>query len=76
MQEMLTYIVSNLVSDPSAVEISVDQQGKTKVYKVKVAEKDLGSVIGHGGCIANAIRTVVRSVNEGKDRLVIKFDAK
>jgi hypothetical protein len=75
MQEMLEYIVKNLVSNPEAVEILVENQGKTKVYKVKVDSKDLGSVIGRGGNIANAIRTVVKSTSE-KERLVIKFDAK
>ena len=75
MQEMLEYIVKSLVSTPDAVVIDEQDQGKTKVYKVTVAEKDLGSVIGRGGCIANAIRTVVKST-AGKARLVIKFDAK
>ena len=75
MQEMLEYIVKNLVSNPDAVNIELDNQGKTKVYKVQVDSKDLGSLIGRGGIIANAIRTVVKSTS-GKDRLVIKFEAK
>lgn len=75
MQEMLEYIVKSLVSTPEEVVINEQDQGKTKVYKVTVAEKDLGSVIGRGGCIANAIRTVVKST-AGKTRLVIKFDTK
>ena len=75
MQEMLEYIVKNLVSNPDAVEMAVENQGKTKVYKVKVDSKDLGNVIGRGGCIANAIRTVVKSTSN-RERLVIKFDAK
>lgn len=74
MQEMLEYIVKNLVSNPDAVEIEQVNQGKTKVFKVKVDAKDLGSVIGRGGCIANAIRTVVKSTS--KERLVVKFDQK
>ena len=56
MQEMLEYIVKNLVSNPDAVEVVLENQGKTKVFKVKVDGKDLGSVIGRGGNIANAIR--------------------
>ncbi len=76
MQEMLSYIVKNLVSNPDAVEITLETQGKTKVFKVKVDEKDLGSVIGRGGVIANAIRTVVKSASEKKERIVIKFDSK
>lgn len=75
MQEMLEYIVKNLVSEPNVVEIEAENQGKTKVFKVKVASKDLGSVIGRGGCIANAIRTVVKS-SSNKERVVIKFDEK
>lgn len=73
---MLEYIVKNLVSNPDAVEISAENQGKTKVYKVKVDGKDLGSVIGRGGCIANAIRTVVKSTAGEHARIVIKFDEK
>ena len=73
MQEMLEYIVKNLVDSPDAVSISVENQGKTKVFKVKVDSKDLGNVIGRGGCIANAIRTVVKSTSN-KERIVIKFD--
>ena len=72
MQEMLEYIVKNLVSNPDAVKITVENQGKTKVFKVDVDDKDLGSVIGRGGNIANAIRTVIKSVS-GKDRVVVKF---
>ena len=75
MQEMLEYIVRNLVSNPEAVEIVVENQGKTKVYKVFVENKDLGNVIGRGGNIANSIRTVVKST-AGKERIVIKFEAK
>ena len=76
MLEMLEYIVKNLVEAPNDVEIATEQQGKTKVYKVKVNKKDLGNVIGRGGSVANAIRTVVRSTNDSKERLVIKFEEK
>lgn len=75
MQEMLEYIVKNLVSNPDAVEVNLETQGKTKVFKVKVESSDLGNVIGRGGNIANAIRTVVRSTST-KERLVIKFEEK
>ena len=39
MQEMLEYIVKNLVSAPEEVEIQANE-GKTKVFKVKVAKKE------------------------------------
>ena len=73
MQEVLEYIVKNLVSNPDAVQVEAINQGKTKVFKVSVDGKDLGSVIGRGGVIANAIRTVVKST-ANKERIVIKFN--
>ena len=33
MQEILEYIIKNLVSNPDAVEITAENQGKTKVFK-------------------------------------------
>ncbi len=75
-QEVLEYIVKNLVANKDAVEIESVKQGRTRVFNVWVDKKDLGNVIGHGGAIANSIRTIVKSMSEDKDRLVIKFDAK
>ena len=76
MQKMLEYIVKNLVSNPDAVEIEEANQGKNKVFKVRVEKKDIGNVIGKGGNIANAIRTLVKSVGNSKERLIIKFEEK
>ena len=73
---MLDYIVKNMVSNPDAVEIADESKGKTKIFKVMVLKKDLGAVIGRNGNIANAIRTVVKSLGNPRERLVIKFDAK
>lgn len=75
MQEMLEYIVKNLVSNPDAVKVTREEQGKNINFIVLVDGKDLGSVIGRGGAIANAIRTVVKSQNNNKARVNIKFDA-
>ena len=76
MQEMLDYIVKNLVSNPDAVEIVAENKGHTTIYKVMVDNKDLGSVIGRGGTIANAIRTVLKSVSNGKAKAIVKFEGK
>ncbi len=76
MVEVLEYIVKNMVSNPGEVEIHDESKGKTKIFKVLVLKKDLGSVIGRNGAIANAIRTVVKSIGNQREKLVIKFDAK
>ena len=68
MQEMLDYIVKNIVSSPDAVEIADESKGKTKIFRVCVLKKDLGAVIGRNGNIANAIRTVVKSLGSPREK--------
>lgn len=58
--DLTKYIVTNLVSKPDEVEVTINDE-KEKVITVKVAEEDVGSVIGRGGKIANSIRNVVQA---------------
>ncbi|SDB04840.1 hypothetical protein SAMN02910317_00161 [Ruminococcaceae bacterium FB2012] len=63
MEQLLKTIVCELVDDPSAVEVTVDEpneEGET-VYHLHVAPDDMGRVIGKQGRIAKAIRTVMRA---------------
>ncbi len=63
MEQLLRTIVSELVDDPSAIEITVDdvnEEGEV-VYHLHVAPDDMGRVIGKQGRIAKAIRTVMRA---------------
>lgn len=75
MQELIEFIVKSVVSNKEAVSVSVDKNSKCTFYTVNVAQGDLGAVIGKGGKIAEAIRTVVKSAN-GRERMRIKFEAK
>ena len=62
MKEILQTIIENLVDNPDAVEINqVDETGVI-VFEVKVAENDMGKVIGKQGRIAKSIRTVMKAV--------------
>jgi len=62
MKEILETIILNLVDDKDAVEIKEVQGDKSIIFEVKVAEKDMGKVIGKQGKIAGSIRTVIKSV--------------
>ena len=75
MQELIEFIVKSVVSNKDAVSVSADKTSKCTFYTVNVASNDLGAVIGKGGKIAEAIRTVVKSAN-GRERMRIKFEAK
>ena len=61
MQELLLAVARGLVEDKDAVQVTVDpmREDGTTVYHLKVAEADMGRVIGKQGRIAKAIRTVV-----------------
>ena len=62
MKEILELIIKNLVSDPSAISIKEVAGEKSIVLEVKVAEADMGKVIGKQGRIAKAIREIARAV--------------
>ena len=63
MNELLEVMAKGLVENKEAVAVTVDEPNEegVTVYHLKVAEGDVGRVIGKQGRIAKAIRTVVRS---------------
>lgn len=61
MKEILKTIISNLVDDKEAVEINQIDGEKSITFEVKVAEGDMGKVIGRQGRIAKSIRTIMKA---------------
>ena len=62
MQSLIEYLVKSLVDEPEQVSITEVPQEEATTYEVRVAPGDLGKVIGKQGRIANALRTVIKSV--------------
>lgn len=60
-QAVLGYVVKQLVDDPEAVSIELDDRGRRPVLNVHVGPGDMGRVIGKRGRVAQSIRTVVRA---------------
>lgn len=58
---VLGYVVRQLVEDPDAVSIELDDRGRRPVLNVHVGAGDMGRVIGKRGRVAQSIRTVVRA---------------
>ncbi|HWT90688.1 MAG TPA: KH domain-containing protein [Solirubrobacterales bacterium] len=71
MTELLEFLVKALVEDPEAVVVEELEEDGDLVYEITVAEGDLGRVIGKGGRIANAIRTIAKAAAVRIDRRVI-----
>jgi predicted RNA-binding protein YlqC (UPF0109 family) len=56
---LVTYLVNSLVDEPESVEIDVTRRGPAVHIQLRLPESELGKVIGRGGRIAKAIRTVL-----------------
>ena len=59
MQELIEFIASSLVDDPTQVRVSQEQHGGKVYLKLKVAKEDMGRVIGRQGRVANAMRMLL-----------------
>ena len=72
MKELLTYIVQNLVDNPDEVSVTERKSsysGET-VYEVRVADGDMGKVIGRQGKIVKQIRILMRAVAQRKGKKI------
>jgi predicted RNA-binding protein YlqC (UPF0109 family) len=69
--ELLEFLVRALVEDPEAVVVEELEEDGDLVYEITVAEGDLGRVIGKGGRVANAIRTIAKAAAVRIDRRVV-----
>jgi predicted RNA-binding protein YlqC (UPF0109 family) len=72
VRDLLTFLARSLVSDPDAVEVNeVEEIDGEVVLELEVAEDDLGRVIGRGGRVANALRTVMKAAATRAEKRVI-----
>lgn len=71
MKELVEVIAKALVDDPESVVVNEREEKKTTVLEVRVAESDMGKVIGKQGHIAKAIRSVVKAAAAKEDKKVI-----
>lgn len=61
-RDVLDYVAKNIVDDPDAVVIDVEEGRRGDVrLSLHVSPEDMGKVIGRRGRVAQAIRTVVRA---------------
>lgn len=70
MKEMLEIMIKNLVENPNEVQITENSKENAITYEVKVAEADMGKVIGRQGRIAKSIRTVAKAIGAKEDKKV------
>ena len=78
MKELVQIIAKSLVDNPEAVEVKEIVGEQSIILELKVAQEDMGKVIGKQGRIAKAIRTVVKAaaMRENKNVVVEIIDKK
>ena len=70
MNELLTYIIQNLVDEPDQVSVTERKAEGETVFEVRVAEGDMGKVIGRQGRIVKEIRVLMKAVAQRKGKKV------
>ena len=74
MEEFLKIMISNLVDNREAIEINTIDNEKSITFEVKVAQEDVGKVIGKQGRIAQSIRNVMKAVaNKEHKKASVEF---
>ncbi|MBR2245979.1 MAG: KH domain-containing protein [Bacilli bacterium] len=69
-------IIKSLVEDVDSVSVKEfpTEEENVILIQVMVADADMGRVIGKGGRIANAVRTLVQASSALKDNKYVKID--
>jgi predicted RNA-binding protein YlqC (UPF0109 family) len=67
MKELVEYIVKHIVTNPDLVEVTESMNGSEIMLSLKVADEDMGIVIGKKGQTIRSIRKLltVRAINDG-----------
>lgn len=72
MEKLLEVMAKSLVDNPDEVVITKEEKEDMIVLNLKVAESDMGKVIGKSGRIAKALRQVLNAAaSKGKDKVVL-----
>ncbi|MBE7027603.1 MAG: KH domain-containing protein [Ruminococcaceae bacterium] len=71
MKDLLIIIAKALVDEPDAVSVTETEDGSNVVLGLRVADGDMGKVIGKQGRIAKSIRTVMKAAASHENKKVI-----
>lgn len=73
-KELVEFVASALVDEPKDVAVNVIEGEKSTILELRVAENDIGKVIGKHGRIAKSIRTILNaSATKTGKRIVLEI---
>lgn len=70
MKEALQTIIESLVDDKDSISINETTGERSVIFEVKVANTDMGKIIGKEGKIAKSIRTIMKALGAKEDKKV------
>ena len=70
MKELIEVIATSLVDSPDEVDVKETETDRAIVIELRVAQDDMGKVIGKQGRIAKAIRSVVKAASSKDNKKV------
>jgi len=71
LKELLETIAKALVDNPDDVLVNEIEGEQSVILELRVAQEDMGKVIGKQGRIAKAIRTVIKAAATKENKRVI-----
>ncbi len=75
MRDLIEYMAKALVDEPDQVQVDRIIKGNLIVYKLRVAPEDVGRVVGRGGRIIAAMRTLLRvAAIRARERVVLEVE--
>lgn len=71
MEELVEFLAKSLVEDQDAVEVHRKETRYATILKLRVAQDDMGRVIGRNGRVANSMRALLRVAARNSNREVM-----
>lgn len=74
MREFVESIIKQIVDLPDEVQVQEVKAERVILLEIRVAKEDMGKVIGKGGRVANALRTIVgAAAAKQKKRVMVEI---
>lgn len=71
--DLVTFILQNLVAEPENLVVKATNADRNLRIEITCAEGDAGRIIGRGGRVINAVRTLARAASDGRQRIEVQL---
>ncbi len=71
LKDLLLFLARSLVDNPDKVNVTENDNGQSVIFKLSVADEDMGKVIGKQGRNAQAIRLIMKAAASKENKKVI-----